>query len=439
MRSPLHRLVCLAALCLIAVQARAQYGIVLSGAGPVNRSMGGASVGAALDATGALYWNPASIGGLRRNEAAFGAELLMPHARLGSRVPAGGFGPLGPPVALSGSDPTDTGASPIPTMAAVWRPEGSPLTFGAGLMLVGGYAANYPASTTNPILTPQPPTGLGLGPLSSDLQVFQFVPTVAWEVAPCLHVGFAPTLTMARLTADPFFIAPPDDANGDRLATYPAGTHTRYSFGAGFQAGVYYEPSQEWAFGASIKSPQWLEGFRYKSADERGRPRNLDAHFDYPMIISVGGSYKGLESWLFAADVRYIDYRNTRGFEDVGFAPTGAVRGLGWDNVFALALGAQWQATCRLSLRAGYSYNTNPIDEDRTMFNVASPLLLMHTVYLGASYALTDNLVLTAAYAHAFENSSEGPYLTPLGAVPGASVRSEISCDSFMIGLRAFF
>lgn len=401
--------------------------------------MGGASVGAPLDAIGALYWNPATIGGLQRDEMAFGVEALLPRARLSSHIPAGALGPLGPAQTLVGTDTSDTGAMPIPTFGAIWRPEGSPVTFGAALLLVGGYSANYPASISNPVLTAQAPAGLGLGPLSSELQVFQFVPTVAIEIAPGLHVGLAPTLTMARLTADPFFVAPPDDANGDGFPSYAAGTHTRYSFGGGFQAGVYFEPNEAWGFGASFKSRQWMEGFRYRSADEAGRPRTLEAHFDYPMIASVGASYRGLESWLFAADVRYIDYRNTRGFDQVGFTPQGAVRGLGWDSVIAAAAGIQWQATCRLSLRAGYTYNTCPIDSDKVMFNVASPLLLTHTVYAGVSINLTDNLVLTAAYAHAFESSLNGPYVSPAGVIPGANVNSELSCDSFMIGLRSFF
>src|ERR1700724_1691834 len=76
----------------------AQEGIVLTGAGAVNRSMGGAATAAPIDATGALYWNPASITGLKRSEMEFGMELLFPHTTLSSSVPAGALGPFGPPV-----------------------------------------------------------------------------------------------------------------------------------------------------------------------------------------------------------------------------------------------------------------------------------------------------------------------------------------------------
>src|ERR1700722_5428895 len=69
--------------------ARAQYGTILSGTGPVNRSMAGASTAAPLSAAGALFWNPASISGLERSEVEVGAELIFPHSNVTSRVAAG--------------------------------------------------------------------------------------------------------------------------------------------------------------------------------------------------------------------------------------------------------------------------------------------------------------------------------------------------------------
>src|SRR5262249_7844378 len=87
-----------------AVPARAQYGLLCSGAGPVNRAMAGASVATAADASGGLFWNPATISGLDRSEMDFGLEVLDPRARATSSVPAGALGPFaGPPVPLAGS------------------------------------------------------------------------------------------------------------------------------------------------------------------------------------------------------------------------------------------------------------------------------------------------------------------------------------------------
>jgi long-chain fatty acid transport protein len=402
-----------------AIPAFAQYGIALSGAGPINRSMGGAST-APLDASGALYWNPATISGLGGSELEVGLELLQPQTRLSSS-----FGPF------SGSNSSDSNIMPLPTMGLVYRPDNSPWTFGFGVFAAGGFAVNYAQSTTNPILFPQ--AAKGLGPLSAQLQVMQLVPTVSLQVTDRLSIGVSPTVSVANLQANPFFVATPN------LTGYPTASQGKNTWGAGVQAGIYYRTDSCWHLGASIKSPQWFQNFEYNSTDSLGQPRTLNFQMDYPLIATAGVGYTGFERWTLAADFHFINYHNTPGFSQSGFDPTGAVRGLGWNNVFAIGAGAQYQCTDHLSLRAGYSYNTNPIDNANTMFNVASPMILQNTVYLGGSYNFTRLFTVSLAYAHAFENFIQGPFVSPLGTIPGTTVRSSVSADSLMLGATVKF
>src|SRR5437868_4169402 len=79
------------------------------GVGPINRSMGGAAVAAPIDAAGAIYWNPATIGDLGKSEMEFGGELVIPQTTLASRVGAGAFGQGFPPTPLAGSTEGDNG------------------------------------------------------------------------------------------------------------------------------------------------------------------------------------------------------------------------------------------------------------------------------------------------------------------------------------------
>src|SRR5262245_43725941 len=115
-----------AAVCCLAAStsAHAQYGLLFSGAGPINRAMAGASTATAADASGGLYWNPATISGLDRSEMDFGLEVLDPRARAASSVPAGALGAFGPPVGLAGSTGSDNGVFPLPSLGLVYRPEG---------------------------------------------------------------------------------------------------------------------------------------------------------------------------------------------------------------------------------------------------------------------------------------------------------------------------
>lgn len=413
-------------------------GIALPAAGPINQSMGGASTAAPLDSMGALFWNPASISGLCCSEMSFGLGLLLPTTELASTVPAGGIFPGFPPVELSGSTQTTPGVMPIPTAAYVHRNPDSPWTYGIGIFGIGGFCTNYPTSQTNPILTPPPPGGIGLGRVFAQVEIMQVTPTLAYAITDRLSIGVTPTLNLARFAAAPQFLAAPDDANGDTFATYPDGTATNYSWGAGVHLGVFYAGEAGWNLGASIKSPQWFEPFRANANDENNQPRLLNTDVDFPMIVSLGVGYTGFERWVLATDFRYLDYKNTEGFRQSGFNPDGSV-GLGWKSVFALATGAQYQLTDCCSLRAGYSYNQNPISSTAAFFNVASPLITQHMLSVGGSYQFNYACTASVAYTHAFENRVAGPITTPLGQIPGSVAASTVSADALLASILVRF
>ena len=87
------------------------------------------------------------------------------------------------------------------------------------------------------------------------------------------------------------------------------------------------------------------------------------------------------------------------------------------------------------TIRAGYSWNENPIADRLSFFNMPAPAIVQHHLNLGLSYRLNRWATLNAAYYHAFENSIEGPLFGPGGALPGTSVKSALSEDAFSLGL----
>lgn len=400
--------------------ARGQ-GIALRGVGPVNSGMGGAGVGAPIDSIGAVHWNPASISGLPGSDMSFALELVLPTSTLSSSY------------GTSGETWSEPGVAPVPTMAMVRRSEGSPWSFGLGLFGIGGSRVNYAADPTNPVLMPQPS---GLGRLSAYVSVMQIDPTISYEINENLSIGFAPTITMAELCASPLFLGA---QNSD--FTYSPGVGTRYAWGGGFQVGMFYTTQVGWHFGASLKSPQWMEPFRFKSEDQNGLPRDITYDLDYPLVASVGGSYTGFENWVLACDVRFFNYAGTAGFGDRGYDPTTyALTGLNWRDIYSVALGVQRRISDKLFVRGGYAYNDNPIGPSASMFNVASPLITQHTLHLGASYMFEDNWLFSLAYAHGFENAVTGPIVHPqLGPLPGSAVTSTVSADTLSAGLSKRF
>ncbi len=417
-----------------ATPAAAQYGPILSGAGPINRSMGGAATGSPLSAAGALMWNPASLSGLKRSELDIGAELLLPRTSLSSSLPANSFGPGLPAVDLSGTTNSEDSVFALPTIALAFRPDESPFTYGLGMFAVAGFGLNYPANGLpgNPLLSPQPPFGFGLGPVFSQYQVLQIAPALVYEVNEQLSVSVSPLVDIGMAQLDPAVFANPGPAG-----SYPAGTNSSASWGAGFSLGAFYKAGN-WDFGASYKSKQWFQAYQYNTINA-GVPSTVFLSLDLPQIVSVGASYKGFDRWLLAADVRYIDFSNTGAFGDSGFTPLGALQGVGMQDIIVVAMGTQYQMTDALSLRAGYSWNENPIPGSQASANSASPLCIQHMLSTGASYQVTDAFSLSVAYMHGFHNSITGPIVLPAGTVPGSSVSNSAAFDSLMIGATVKF
>lgn len=413
----------------LAAPGSAQTGHVLNGVGPVNQSMAGASTAAPLDASGALQWNPAALSGLERSQIQFGMELLAPDVALESKVSA--------PVAMSGSSESDLGASPIPSFGFAYKIADSDWTFGFGAFGLSGFGVEYKASNKNPILLPPPN---GFGSISSEFQLMQLTPTLSYQVDKSWSVGFAPTINRAALRINPGCFAAPDDADGDGFPTYPDGLNGATSWGYGGQVGVLYQGEAGWNFGASYKSEQNFGDFEFNSTDEVGNYRQLTLDMDFPAILSLGTAYTGLDKWLFALDLRYIDYQNTDGFGEARFNPDGSVNGFGWDSILVMAFGAQYQVDDCLSLRGGYAFNQNPISDANSGFNVPAPAIIQHHASLGGSYCVGEDWFIDLAYRHGFENSVEGPMGHPaIGPIPGTSVTNTMSTDSILVGFRVVF
>src|SRR5688572_29100050 len=109
------------------VNVRAQ-GLFIPSVGPINQSMGGATVAAPIDAIGSLAWNPGAISGIPRSEVAFGLGLVLPATSLSSEITG----------LAAGTTDSEPGAAAVPTFGLVHHCEDSAWTFGIGVFGVGG-------------------------------------------------------------------------------------------------------------------------------------------------------------------------------------------------------------------------------------------------------------------------------------------------------------
>jgi long-chain fatty acid transport protein len=331
-------------------------------------------------------------------------------------------------VDLYGSTGSDQDINPIPTLGFVVQPKNSDWAYGLGGFAIGGFGVDYPTDPTNPILTPQPPIGMGFGSLYSQFQMMQFAPTVACRLTERVSVGTSVNFDWGTLAVSPFSAAFPDDANGNGFPTYPSGAAADARWGMGIQTGVYFDdPCTGWHLGMSYKSTQWFQEFKINSHDELGLPRQLQFDLDYPAILSFGTAYSGWERVSVAMDIRYIDYASTDGFALTGFGPDGAVQGFSWDSIWVVATGVQYELTDAVKLRAGYQFNESPIDSAAAFYNVLSPALVQHHLSCGFSATLPAEWIFSMAYHYGFEHSVSGPWYSPAGPIPGTEVKSSLA------------
>lgn len=424
---------------IFATAALAQSGHIMQGVGAVNMSMGGAATGQPLDISGALQWNPAAISTFNDKIIKFDMGLFFSSPQLYSTVPE--FDGEGQPTGnfFSGTTKDDRGVSPMPALAMVWGKEGSKHTFGASAFGISGFGVTFPESTTNPINMPQNMGGFGA--IESDYILLQIGFTYAYEISDQFSIGVEPTFNYATLE-----LMPNPTANPSQTAGYPS-TDKATALGFGAQFGVFYDSGKGFKAGASYKTTQTFGDFEFDNTYLDGSTGTNDFNMDYPAIYSLGLGYS-LGTIDLALDYRLVDYENTDGFAETGWTPTASVAGFGWENISIISAGIQYKGIEKLPLRLGYTYSSNPINDEVTFFNIPATAVIKNAFQVGFSYEISDNLVLDAVYHHgASGDATSGPLLNPMfiqayppyGAIPGSEVSYDMTTDMIMLGIAYTF
>lgn len=405
-------------------------GIFLRASGAVNESMGGAATAAPIDAQGCLQWNPAGISMLEQNEVDLGMGLVIPSCEFGSTATNLKTGKIESHVTRG-----EPGAVAVPSMGFIYHKPNSNVTYGLGMSAFAGAKLAYPYlgedhQTLTAVMKAK--QGMDLNCLNSDIYLLQIAPTVSWKLSENLSFGAAPTITMAQVLCDPLFVSQRPD--GYTTSSSPVGISSRYAWGAGFQLGVYYKTNCDWAYGFCYKSQNWMEPLRYHTkesvTDEAGNVSYVGGvrklHLNVPDVMTFGIAYSGFDKTLIALDLRRF------GYADSG----GDYLRMGWGNLFGLNLGIQRIINERWTMRCGYAYNDCPYSSEYTLANSATPMITQHVVFLGSSVKMTENIEMTLAYSHAFDNkisqtlSTDPIYL---------SNSSEIGADTLTMGLKFLY
>lgn len=413
---------------ILPIFALAQTGHIMQGIGAANMSMGGAATAQPLDINGALHWNPAGITAFDNRILSINAGLFFSSPEISSTVPT----PGGP---ISGVTKDDRGVSIMPALAFVWGNKDNKHKFGVSAFGISGFGVTFPESNSNPINMPQSMGGFGR--IESDYQLLQVGFTYAYKLSENFSIGIAPTFNYASLELAPNPLASPDPNKG-----YPVSDEAT-AFGFGGQAGIFFNSGTGFKAGVSYKSQQFFGEFEFANTYLDGTPApGVNFKMNYPAIISVGVGYS-LKNIDLALDYRYVNYENTKGFEAKGWTSAAAVAGFGWKDISIVSAGIQFKGIPKLPLRAGYTYSSNPIVGELTMFSAPATAVIKNAFQFGLGYEVSKKVTLNAAYHHGTSSgSTSGPLLSPMmvdhsnpyGKIPGSNVSYKMTTDLIMIG-----
>ena len=416
----------------------AQAGHIMQGVGSVNMSMGGAATGQPLDISGALHWNPAAVSTFDNNMLKADIGFFFSSPEVSSTVPE--FDSMGMPTGnfFSGTTEDDRGVSPLPAVAMVWGNETSKHTFGVSAFGISGFGVTFPENMANPITAPQSMGGFGR--VQSEYNLFQVSFTWAYELSDQFSIGLQPNFDWSSLELMPNPTANPT------MAGYPSTDETT-ALGFGGQIGLFYDSGSGFKAGASYKTTQSFADFEFDNTYLDGGTSTNEFNLDYPSIWSLGLGYSAGEIDL-ALDYRYVDYENTEGFEAVGWSPTASVIGFGWESISVVSAGLQYSGLSKLPLRLGYTYSSNPINEDLAFFSVPATAIIKNAFQFGLSYEASDTFKLDGVFHYGTSgDATSGPLLNPqfagnfppYGAILGSEVSYDMTTSMIMVGASYTF
>ena len=372
-------------------------GYFLNGNGAKAKGAGGVGIALPQDSM-AIATNPAAVTEVG-HRLDIGAELFVPER--GARISGNGFG-------LNG-DWSGNGANPfiLPEIAYV-RPVSRRVSVGIAISGHGGMNTTY---KTNPF-----GSFGGTGQAGVNLRQIMIAPTVGVKLAEGHSVGFTPTIVVQSFQATGiqpfagFSQAPADFTNrGDDWA---AGAGVRFGYlgtlGHGVRIGAFYQ------------SKVWTGRFKKYAGLFAG-----SGGFDVPAAWGAGLSVQPVAALTLAADYKRIEYS---GIASVGNPvqnlflgqPFGAANGpgFGWRDINVWKVGAVYQASPALVLRAGYGRSDNPVPSSQTLLNVLAPGVVRGHLTAGATWNLRKGTELTGYVMHAPRYTVRGAASIPPGAPP---------------------
>lgn len=399
----------LVALCIIfPTVTYATNGLFLIGNGNKSRAMGGVGIAHVLDSLSAVA-NPATISGME-DRFDIGMDVFLPNveSQLGTVSDES-------VAAVNGMGVESMFFMPAMAITYEWDKD---ITLGFAMSAAGGggtkFTTNfYEAANAGDPNAPSVNSRLGI-----DYMVMEMAPTIAYKLNETHSFGASFVMAAARFEAfglQLFSSFTPSNTT-DRLTE----KGKDWSLGAGARIG-YLGNFGDFSLGFQYTSKIWMSKFDlYSELFAEGGRMNVPAN------VGLGASFKVIPDLTLAMDITHTFYEDTKAIGNLGpnlaGDPAGPTEfgtrelgtsdglGFGWENQTVYKLGAEYQYSENVILRAGWNYGKTPINEDREIiFNLLAPATVEHHMTMGMTYMLSSDMELNGSFIHAFSNELSGP------------------------------
>ena len=256
----------------------------------------------------------------------------------------------------------------------------------------------------------------GSNPGGVDYMQLFFAPTLAWKPNENHSIGISLNLVYQNFGAQGLegFANPVFSAN-------PASVTNRGrddSTGVGVRLGWTGRITPNLTVGAMYQPKTNMS----KIGNYSGLFRN-GGDLDIPATYGVGVAFKATPQLTIAGDIQQIDYAKVPA---IGTSPDCLLRqfscqlgasngpGFGWRNMTAYKIGASYEVSKTLTVRAGYAGGKQPIPAADTLLNIIFPGVVEDHLTLGGTWSF-GTTELTLAYWHGLKKNVNGS-----GSIPPA-------------------
>jgi len=334
---------------------------------------------ARADDPSAMYFNPAGLALLEGQALLVSPNAIFFRSEFAGAAPSPGYG-----VVERTEDKTF-----LPLALYYARSSGA---FAAGIGMYNSYGLEVEWQS------PDTYTGRYIS-TRSKVRPFFFVPTVAFALNERLRVGAGANLVVSKVELErhiPAF----DPFIGQTVDVGTAALESETNFGAGWNAGIQWQPAEKLRVGASYRSEVSID---YHGSADFTRRDTGDPQFDpivaatfppdqgittsvpFPAQGSIGVAYAPCEEWAFEGDFNWTWWDAFDRLE-VHFLATPALDFAAvqdWKGVMNIRVGGEYRPG-DWSYRAGYYFDKSP--QPRASLGPLLPDVDRHGITLGLGH-----------------------------------------------------